>query len=110
MEKVTAPETIRSAIALGLLFGMYIADAGVSSLCRTHCTLSHALKGGKWAPLITLEFLRDMRHISGKILSDYGYMVISSAGNACCEFKKVKYAFENTLLEMLQGMQPCTSS
>ncbi|RJE46661.1 MULTISPECIES: hypothetical protein [unclassified Dehalobacter] len=111
MEKVTAPEYIRSAIALGILFGMYIADAGVSSLCQDALyAFACSERGEKGQPLITLEWLSDMRHVSGKILSGCGYMVISSAGNACCVFKKVKYAFENSLLEMLQGMQPCTSS
>jgi len=111
MGKVTAPETIRSAIALGILFSMYIADTGVSSLCQDALyAFACSERGEKGQPLITFEWLRDMRHISEKILSDCGYMVISSAGNAYYEFKKVKYAFENSLLEMLQGMQPCTIS
>jgi len=110
LEKVTAPEYVRSAIGLGNLFGMYIADNGVSRACRdaVYAFVCNE-RGESGQPLIALEWFRDMRHISEKILSGSGYMAISPIQKANHEYKKVKDALANSLLEMLQSMWPCTN-
>lgn len=111
MEKVAAPEYIRSAIELGNLFGLYIAGDSVSDACRDAVYDFVCNERGECGqPLIALEWDRDMRTVSEKILSGDGYMSINLAAKAYCEYRKVKNALTNSLLEMLQKMQPCTSS
>lgn len=78
IKKVSTPEYIRSAIKLGNLFGVYIADNGVSDACRD-AVYSFACneRGEAGQSLITLEWFRDMWLTSEKILSGRGYMAIS---------------------------------
>jgi hypothetical protein len=112
IEEVTAQEYIGSAIALGNLFGIYIADDGISDSCRdTLYTFICSERGETGQPLIALEWFSDMRHISEKILCNGGYMVISLAGKALHEYKRAKDVLENSLLEIIQGLQhcPCTN-
>ena len=107
MKQVTAPEYIRSAINLGNLFGVYIAQEGVSDICKDKLyEFVCRERGENGQPLITLEWPRDMRDISQKILSGDGYMAINLAEKVYFECPKAK----NSLLEIFQNMQPCTSS
>lgn len=111
MEKVTTLEYIRTAIRLGNLFGVYIAGNGVSDACRDAVyAFACNARGETGQPLIALEWFHDIRQISERILSGGGYMAINLAEKAYSECKKVKEVLANSLLEMLQNMQPCTSS
>jgi hypothetical protein len=90
---------------------LYIADDGVSDACRDAVyDFVCNERGERGQPLIALEWGRDMRAISEKILSGDGYVSIDFAGKVYCEYKKMKGTLANSLLEILQGMQPCTSS
>jgi len=111
MKKVATPEYIRSAIGFGSLFGLYIADDNVSDACRDAVyAFACNERGEHGQPLIALEWGRDMRTISEKILSGDGYISIDLAAKAYCEYKKAKNALTNSLLEIFLKMQPCTSS
>ncbi|MFZ3131799.1 MAG: hypothetical protein WA125_12025 [Desulfosporosinus sp.] len=110
MKQLTTPEYIRSAIGLGNLFGVYIAENGVSDTCRDAVyTFTRNVRGENGQPLITLEWFRDMRVISEKILSGDGYMAINLAERVYCEYLKAKDELAKSLLEILQSAQPCTS-
>jgi len=110
IKQVTAPEYIRSAISLGNLFGTYIAENGVPDTCRDAV---HAFackeRGEKGQPLITLEWFRDMRIISEKILSGNGYTAINLAERVYCEYIKAKDVVTKSLFEILQSTRLCTS-
>jgi hypothetical protein len=107
---LTAPEYIRSAIELGNMFGLYIADSGVSDACREAVyTFACKERGEHGQSLVALEWLSDMRNISEKILSSGGYMPIHLAEKAYDEYKKAKDSLTYSLMEMIWSMQPCTS-
>jgi len=111
IEKVTTPEYICSAIELGSLFGVYIAGSGVSDACKDDVySFVCNERGEAGQPFIALEWFRDMRLISEKILSGGGYMAINLAKKTYCEWEKVKDALANSLLEMFQSVQPCAST
>jgi hypothetical protein len=111
MKELTTPEYIRSAISLGNLFGVYIAENGVSDACRDAVyAFACRERGENGQPLITMEWFRDMQYISEKIMSGDGYMAINLAETVFCVCIKVKDVLANSLLEILQSMQPCTSS
>jgi len=111
MGNVTAPEYIRSAISLGNMFGVYIAENGVSDACRdTVYAFACRERGENGQPLIAMEWFRDMQYISEKILSGDGYMAVNLVKKVYCECIKVKDVLANSLLEILKNMQPCTSS
>jgi len=111
MKRVTAPEYIRSAISLGNLFGVYIAENGVSDACRdTVYAFACRERGENGQPLIAVEWFRDMQYISEKIISGDGYMAVNLAEKVYCECIKIKDMLANSLLEILKSMQPCTSS
>ncbi len=114
MGQVTAPEYIRSAISLGNLFGLYIADNGVSQQCKdTVYAFVCKERGINGQPLIVLDWLQDMRYISEKILSGDGYMKVNLAEIAYGEYKKAKDALAGPLLEtlrMLSSIRTCTTS
>jgi len=110
MKQLTTPEYIRSAISLGNLFGVYIAENGVSDTCRDAVhTFACNVRGENGQPLITLEWFRDMRVISEKILSGDGYMAINLAERVYREYIKAKDELTKSLFEILQSTQPCTS-
>jgi len=107
---LTTSEYIRCAIELGNMFGLYIADDGVSDACREAVyTFACRERGEFGQPLVTLEWLSDIRNISEKILSRGGYMPISLAEKAYDEYKKAKDALAYSLMELIQRRQPCTS-
>jgi len=111
MKQLTAPEYIRSAISLGNLFGVYIAENGVSDACRDAVyAFACRERGENGQPLIAMEWFRDMQYISEKIISGDGYMAINLAEKVYCECIKIKDVLANSLLEILKSMQPCTSS
>lgn len=106
--KVTTPGYIRCSIQLGNLFGVYVAENGVSDACRKAAyTFACKERGETGRPLIALEWSRDLQNINEKILSDGGYLVIKPVQRARHEYEKVKDVLENTLLEMIQSLQPC---
>lgn len=110
MKQLTTPEYIRSAIGLGNLFGVYIAENGVSDTCRDAVySFAYNVRGENGQPLVTMEWFRDMRFISEKILSGDGYMAIRLAERVYCEYIKAKDEFTKSLLEILQSTQPCIS-
>jgi hypothetical protein len=110
MKRLTTPEYIRSAISLGNLFGVYIAEQGVSDTCRDAVyTFACNVRGKNGRPLITLEWLRDIRVISEKILAGDGYMAINLAEMVYCGYIKVKDGLTKSLLGILQSTRPCTS-
>jgi hypothetical protein len=109
MTQVIGPEYIRSAISLGNLFGVYAAEHGVSDTFRDAVyAFVCRERGENGQPLITLEWLRDMRYIGEEILSGDGYVAINLAEKAYDEYKKVKDTLTNSLLEILQIMRPGT--
>jgi len=111
INKVTAPEYIRSAVALGNLFGIYIADAGIPDSCRDALyAFACSERGEEGQPLIAFEWFRDICHISEKILSNGGYMVIHSAEKACHEYKRVKGMLECSLLEIIKNLTLCANT
>jgi hypothetical protein len=59
--------------------------------------------------LITLEWFRDIRIISEKILSGDGYTAINLAERVYCEYIKAKDELTKSLLEIFQNKRPCTS-
>jgi len=110
MKQLTTPEYIRSAISLGNLFGIYMAENGVSDTCRDAVyAFACNTRGENGQPLITLEWFRDMRVISEKILSGDGYMAINLAERVYCEYIKAKDELTKSLLEILQNTRSCTS-
>jgi hypothetical protein len=83
MTSLVTAEYIRSAIDLGNMFGLYIADNGVSDACREIVYTFVCKERGKHGqPLIALEWYNDMQNISKKILSGSGYMPIHLAEKA----------------------------
>lgn len=110
MRALITPEYIRCAIEFGNMFGLYIADDGVSDACREAVyTFACEERGEKGQPLIALEWFNDMRNISEKILSGGGYMPIYLAEKAYDEYKKAKDTLTNSLMEMIRSVQPCAS-
>lgn len=110
MKQLTTPEYIRSAIGLGNMFGVYIAENGVSDACRDAVyTFACNTRRENGQPLITLEWFRDMRVISEKILSGDGYLAINLAERVYCEYIKAKDELTKSLLEIFQNKRPCTS-
>jgi hypothetical protein len=110
MRSLTTPEYIHSAIELGNIFGIYIADDGVSDTCREAVyTFACKGRGEQGQPLIALEWFSDMRNISEKIMSSGGYMPIHLAEKAYDEYKNAKDALTYSLMEMIWGMQSCIS-
>jgi len=110
MKQLTTPEYIRSAISLGNLFGVYIAENSVSDTCRDAVyTFACNVRGENGQPLITLEWFRDIRIISEKILSGDGYTAINLAERVYCEYIKAKDELAKSLFEILQSAQPCAS-
>lgn len=110
MNQVAAPEYIRSAIGFGSLFGVYVAKDSVSDACRNAVyAFVYQERGGNGQPLIALEWSRDMRYISGKLLSGDGYAAIDLAEKSYRELK-IKSALPNPLLEILRRIKPCPSS
>ena len=111
MTQIATPEYIHSAIELGNLFGVYVADNGVSDTCKNAVYIFACKeRGEKGQPLIALEWFHDVRYVSEKILSGGGYMSIHLAEKAYGEYKKAKNALIISLVEMIRSMQPCTSS
>ncbi len=110
VNSLTTPEYIRSAIELGNMFGLYIAENGVSDACREAVyTFACKERGEHGQPLVALEWLSDTRNISEKILSGGGYMPIHLAEKAYDEYKNIKDSLTNSLLETIWSMQPCAN-
>ncbi len=108
--KIATPEYIRSAIGLGNLFGVYVADHGVSEVCRKSVyDFVCNERGEKGQSLITLEWCRDIQNISERILSSDGYLSVNLTERMYCEYIKVKDVLTKSLLEILQSNQPCVS-
>lgn len=108
--KVTTPGYIRRSIQLGNLFGVYVAEHGVSDACRKAAyTFACTERGETGRPLIALEWSRDLQNINEKILSDGGYLVIKPVQRTRPEYEKMKDGFENTLLERIRSLQPCSN-
>jgi len=107
MKQVTAPEYIDSAISLGNLFGVYIAEDGVSETCRDAVyDFVCNVRGGNGRPLVTMEWDHDIQNISKRILSGDGYMVINLAERAYSEYIKAKDELTKSLLEILRNKRP----
>ena len=109
VNQVAAPDYTRSAIGMGNLFGVYIAESGVPDSCRDAVyAFVCRERGGNGHPLIALEWFRDMRYISGKILSGDGYMAVDLSEKGLRE-SKIKGVLPNSFLEILRRMRPCTN-
>lgn len=110
MKSLTTPEYIGSAIELGSIFGIYIADNGVSDACKeTVYTFACKERGEYGQPLIASEWCCDMRNITEKILSGGGCMPIHLAEKVYDEYKKAKDALTYSLIELIQKKQHCTN-
>jgi hypothetical protein len=110
VNSLTTPEYIRSAIELGNMFGLYIAENGVSDACREAVyTFACKERGEHGQPLVALEWLSDTRNISEKILSGGGYMPIHLAEKAYDEYKNIKDSLTYSLIETIWSMQPCVN-
>jgi len=55
--------------------------------------------------LVALEWDRDVKFITSKILSGSEYSPFYLAGKAYEEYKKARNSFANTLIELLQSAQ-----
>lgn len=109
-KKIATPEYIHSAIGLGNLFGVYVADHGVSEVCRKSIyDFACNERGEKGQSLIALEWCRDIQNISKRILSGDGCLSINLTERLYCEYIKVKDVLTKSLLEILQNNQPCVS-
>ena len=110
MKQVTSPGYIESAINLGNLFGVYIAESVVSGTCRnTVYDFVSNVRGGTGRPLVTMEWYRDIQDISRKILSGDGSMEVNLAEKVCSEYIKAIDVLTKSLLEILRSRQPCTN-
>lgn len=110
IKQLIAPEYIHTAISLGNLFGVYIAENGVSDTCRDAAyTFACNIRGENGQPLISVEWYRDIKNIGEKIFSGDGYIEMNLAERAYCEYIKAKDVLTKSLLEILQSKQPCTS-
>ena len=87
-EKTVSSEYISQAIEMGNLFGVYIADKGVSDICRK-CVYDFVCneRGETGQPLILLEWFYDIHHISQKVLASSEHMATSP-------FKKTYIEYE----------------
>ena len=107
---LTTSEYIRCAIELGNIFGIYIADNGVSDTCKeTVYTFACKERGEYGQPLVALEWCNDMRNISEKILFGGGCMPIHLTEKVYDEYKKAKDALTYSLMELIWRKQHCTS-
>lgn len=80
MKVVTASEFISSAISLGNIFGMYIPQKGIIDSCQNAMhTFVCGERSATGLPLLTFEWLGDMRFISEILKANGGYMVVHSA-------------------------------
>lgn len=110
IKEVSRPEYIRSAIGLGSLFGVYVAEDGVSDACKDAAyAFACRERGEHGQPLIALEWSRDMRYVSERILSGDGCMAIELAEKVYRECINVKDVFAQSLPEILRSIQPCIS-
>ena len=109
-ERVTAPGYIDAAIGLGNLFGVYIAENGVSPICRNsvYAFACHT-RGANGRPLVTMEWDRDIQNISEKILSGDSGGTLDLAQRIYGEYVKTKEMLAHSLLEILQKINPRTS-
>ena len=110
MEKVTTPDYIHSAIGFGNLFGVYVADNGVSNSCKDSVyAFACNERGETGRPLITVEWFRDMQDISEKIQSVGGCMLISAIQKTSRGYVKVRDGLATSLNEMIQNYHPCSN-
>jgi len=76
-------EYVRRAISYGNIFGVYVAEKGVSASCRnTVHDFVCSIRGGAGLPLVTLEWSRDMEEISRRIGVPEGYRTIRPEGQS----------------------------
>ncbi|HWR23412.1 MAG TPA: hypothetical protein VN366_08040 [Feifaniaceae bacterium] len=110
VSRVTAPEYIRSAIGLGNFFGAYTAEDGVSDAARD-AVYAFACKGRgeNGQPLVPLDWYRDIQDIGEQIFSGAGQTEAPLVKRVYCEYIKAKDMLTKSLLEILRGLQPCTS-
>ena len=105
--RIATPEYIRSAIELGNLFGMYIAENDVSDECsESVSSFIHKVRSESGQPLVALEWARDVKFVTSKILSGSEYSPFYLAGKAYEEYKKARDSLANALIELLQNSQP----
>lgn len=107
ISKITAPDYIRSAIELGNLFGVYVADNSVTAECQE--TVYHFAcneRGEKGQSLIALEWCRDIQNISTRILSGGGQLSVNLTERMYYEYIKVKEVLAKSLLEIFQSKRP----
>jgi len=87
--EATSTEYVRRAISYGNIFGVYIAEKGVSASCRNAVhDFVCSIRGGAGLPLVTLEWSRDMEEISRKIGVPEGYRTIRPEGQSYDRHKK----------------------
>ncbi|KGP76016.1 hypothetical protein JT05_07160 [Desulfosporosinus sp. Tol-M] len=111
MKQLTTLEYIRSAIGLGNLFCVYIAENGVSDTCRDAVyTFACNIRGENGQPLITLEWFRDMRVISEKILSGDGYLRLTWRKGSIVNISRQKMSLQNRFLEYFRAHGPVQAS
>ena len=101
--RVTAPESVETAILHGNLFGLYTVDGEVSKNCKNqlyHFVCSQ--RGVKGKPLVTFDWNRDIGSISKGIQSDGGYTVIDSLDKAYYSHKESENRAEFPILEVIK--------
>jgi len=104
--RIARPDYIRSAIALGNQFGTYIAEDSTSDACSEAVSAFVRKERSECGqPLVALEWDRDVKFITSKILSGSEYSPFYLAGKAYEEYKKARNSFANTLIELLQSAQ-----
>jgi len=107
-ENLATAEYIHSAISLGSVFGMFIADGGISVSCRNAMYDYVCFERGETGlPLLAFEWFTDMQNISKKIQANGEYMIINSMGEAYLKCNKVENIFSNSLFEIIRNVMPC---
>jgi len=94
---------IRSAIALGHLFGVYVAAPGVSRACADAVyDFVCEERGEQGQPLIALEWRRDMRYISGRIRVHGGCMNLDMTRRTWLQCGKIRSAPSGMVAELIR--------